>query len=588
MKYQSSRIKASAVLGLMLLTSLLFAGEVKFMSSTDKKTYYEFENVRFTLKIENADYKKVEMPTFDDFELIRHYVNSSSSHSIVIINGKRVSEGGDSYQVIFELKPKKKGRLKLPSCKMEYDGKTYQAQGFSVEVKALDVTQNDLSNDRFVKVEVSNRNPYVGEPTTVTYTLYTVDQISEAAQLKKGTKIKNFGPIHAKELSQLSSSRVNMNGKVYTLLELHKTVLIPVKGGEFIIPAQTLEYVSYKYYRESWFSTRKEEVPHAVSIPAVKLNIKSLPAAPADFSGLVGSYKIELKADKKELPVNDALTAKYIVSGTGNSYALKELELDWSPDWEVFEPKIEDGTSVGARGYQGKKVIEVVAIPRQPGNLSVPAYSMSYFDLASKKYKQLAVEGLSVNVTGEAGGAGPYITADVPVRRQVDLSGVNELRYLKTDISTYNDGWKGYFGTTTAVVVGGGITLASILLFLFYVPKQQSEEELRNQRRSKAYKVAAKQLNQLEQQEIQNQTEFFAALESVFDTYLRDKLSIDQTELNRVVLKEKLHPLLGDEKEVEQVLKLQGQCNMARYSPIGVNPKNLLQEIQSSINKIES
>ena len=566
----------------------LSAGEVKFSASTDKKSYYDFEQVRFTLKIENADYKKVEMPTFQDFDLIRHYVNSSSSHSIVIINGKRVSEGGDSYQVVFELKPKKKGQLRLPDCKMEYEGKVYKTNSFTIEVKELDVSQNDLNKDRFVKVEVSNRSPFVGEPTTVTYTLYTVDQISEAAQLKKGMKIKNFGTIHAKELSQLSSSRVNMNGKVYTLLELHKTLLMPVKEGEFVIPSQTLEYVAYQYYRESWFSTRKEEVPYAVQIPEVKLKVKRLPTPPSDFSGLVGSYELSLKADKETLPVNDALTVRYTISGTGNSFAFRDLDLAWDSGWEVFEPKMEDGTKVAANGYRGSKVFEVVAIPRQGGELQVPGYSLSYFDLRSRSYKHLTAEGLTIEVTGDGGASGPYISSDVPLRRKVELGGENELRYVKSTYSSYNDGWRGYFGTSTALFVGGGLSLASALLFLFYTPRKRSEQELKAERKSKAFKATMKRLDQIEKVIQEDPNQFYHELETAFDTYLRDKLMLEQVELSREVLSEKLKSVVKEEQLVDQVLRLQGQCSMARYSPIGVNPQVLLEEIKTTLNRLES
>ena len=52
----------------------------------------------------------------------------------------------------------------------------------------------------------------------------------------------------------------------------------------------------------------------------VTLNVRPLPASrePADFSGLVGKFRVSASLSKSSLPVGDSTTLSVVVEGEGN------------------------------------------------------------------------------------------------------------------------------------------------------------------------------------------------------------------------------------------------------------------------------
>jgi hypothetical protein len=585
--FASSKMKKSSLVVLMFLfvtPAMVLAGAVKFTTHTSKKSYYDFENIQLVYKIENADYKGVQVPESNDFDVLSNSVSSSSSHSITIINGKRVSQGGSTYEVTFVLKPKKKGQVKIPVGVMSFEGKTYKSPAFTVEITGLSVSQNESSKDRFIKTEVSKSNPYVGESFTITYTLFTVDEISDGGQLKNAGQFKNFGPFSAKDLEGMTNSRVNINGRNYLLLVLQKHLLTPIKGGKVTIPPFTLNYVTYKYVNRGFFRTRGEEIPHAVKAPAVTVKVKSLPNAPADFSGLVGSFALKRKLDKKKLLINDALTVKYELSGKGNFSALKEMPLNWNKAWEVFEPKTISAYKVAANNFTGIITKEYVAIPRANGAQDIPGLSLTYFDLSSKKYKQLSVKETSIEVTGDE----DLSTGNVLYSGSgqiIDIQG-SDIRYLSEEYRFSNGEGSDFFASgvhhSMTVVLG----LGSLFLLLVYRPKKQSVEQLVNKKKKGAFKKARSILKDAEKSLSADDKEFYGKIELAMNNYFRDKFDILPQDFNREVLHERLLNINLQEQKVQEILSLQSKCGMARYSPIGVSKAEVFAEVQEMIAEL--
>ncbi len=562
----------------------LVAEPVNFSTSTSKKVYYDFERILLTYKIENADYKGVQVPQSPDFQVVNNSVSSSSSRSITIINGKRVSQGGSTYEVTFELKANKKGIIKIPQALMQYEGKTYRSPSFNVEVTSLDVSQKEASKDRFIKTEVSNMNPYVGQGFTITYTLFTVDEITDGNQLKNAGQFKNFGPFSAKDLEGMTNSRVSLNGRNYLLLVLQKHLLVPIKPGKFKVPSHTLKYVTYQYVNRGFFRTRGAEVPHAVQAPAVTINVKALPAAPADFSGLVGKFSLKSKQDKKELLINDALTVKYEISGRGNFSALKELPLSWNKSWEVFEPKSINGYQVSGNTYVGKVTKEYVAIPRSNGKQAIPGLSFSYFDLASKKYKRLSVNEKSIEVTGEE----DLSTGNVVYNgsgQHVEIQ-ASDIRYLSEEWSFSQGVERAFFGSVPHHVLSVSLGLASLFFLVFYKPKQESHADQIHKKKKRAFKKAKAVLKDAEKALNSDDKEFYGKNELSMNHYFMDKFNILPQDFNEEVLKESLLKFNLSEQRTQEVLKLHGKCGMARYSPIGVSKSEVFNEVKEMITEL--
>jgi len=569
---------------LAVLPAFMMAAQVKFTSFTSKKSYYDFEHIILTYRVVNADIKGVKMPESTDFQVLNHSVSSSSSRTITYVNGKRVNNGGSTYDVTFELKPNKKGRITIPQAVMSYEGKTYKAPAFSVQITGLEVSASEASKDRFIKVEVSNSNPYVGQGFIVTYTLFTVDEITDGGQLKNAGQFKNFGPFSAKDMEGMTNSRVIINGRNYMLLVLQKHLLTPIKGGEVKIPSHTLNYVTYKYVNRGFFRQRGEEIPHSVQAPSARINVKSLPVAPDNFCGLVGQFKLKRKLDKKELLINDALTARYEVIGKGNFSALNELSLNWNKSWEVFEPKSINGYKVSGTEFSGKVTKEYVAIPRANGLQEIPGLKLSYFDLGSKQYKELVVDKTTIEVTGEEDLSSGNVVYGGPSQR-VEIKG-SDIRYLNNNISVKLDDSNAFFASSSHHVLTLTLGLGSLVLLLVYKPKNVTEDKKIDKKKKGAYKKAQRILKDANKALNADDTEFYGKIELAMNNYFMDKFNMLPQDFNREELEKSLLVIGLSEEKTQEVLKLQSKCGMARYSPIGVSKEEVFVEVQKMITNL--
>ena len=569
---------------LLFFPVFLWAGNVKFSTSSDKKSYFNFEKIYLTYKVENASYEGIEIPKSNDFDVLNKRISTSSSSFVIIQNGKRISQGDEVYDVTFELKPKHNGTITIPKGILKVGDKTLTAPSFTVEVKEMKVNDNQLSKDRFITVEVSNSQPYVGQSFTITYTLYTVDQITDGSQFKNPEAFINFGPFTVKELSRLSGSQVNLKGKIYTVVEYQTHLLTPLKAESVTIPSFNIDYVGFNYIRESWFSSRREEVPYSVSAPKTSIKVKSLPQAPVNFSGLVGDFTGKLKLDKTKLSVNDAITAKYEITGKGNFSVLEDLPIEWEGVWEVFDPKISDNFKANSKGYSGKKVFEYVAIPRKPGKFILPKISLSYFDLSSKKYKNFEFDAPTITVDGTADASQSFVSSG-SIGKKVKAEG-NDIRYIKTDFDLKNNVKNDFFGSTWFYGLSGLSLSGFLFLVFFYDKKEQNTNEINNLKNKQASKKAKLILKEAEKALQNNDNLFYAKVEEAFNRYLMDKFTIAPTEFSKDFIIETLNKNGVTDEMIQQVIQVQNQCNLARYSPIGIDKNQIYQQVANVITHL--
>lgn len=556
----------------------VFAQNVKFSVSTDKDSYYEGEPIYLIYSIENADYQGLKYPVLPDFDILGQ--STSQSTNMSSINGKTTRNV--EYKINFQIRPKRKGVLTIPEASFVHQNKVYKSPAFNIEVKGVNVSENQSSKDRFIKVEVSNKSPMVGEPFTVTYTLFTVDQISDGGQIKTQASFQNFGSFTSKELSRFSASAMVINGKKFTVLEMQKHLLMPIKPGEVIVEGFDFEYVSYQYKQIGFFTQRTGEVPHVVKSPSFKVNVKALPNPPVHFSGLVGTFKLTKSIDKKELPVNDALTVKYQLSGKGNFDILQDLKLKWSNNWEVFEPKRQDEVKVSAAGHQGKLSFEYVAIPRTNGKQEVPALEITYFDLASNKYKSLKVGVDEIDVTGTSqnGNQGGVTTLG---KQKVEKNG-EDIRYLDVEQKSPR------FEKTKSpvlfpVILSIACTSLAVYILGFYQVRKYSDTDLKNKRKKEANKKAEKILKSA-YEVIDNDGEFYAKIQESLNQFLMDKLVLTQNELTKTSIEEKLAEMKVAELLQKDVLEVYSDCAMARYASVGVSKQELYDKVKVVVSSL--
>ena len=130
----------------------------------------------------------------------------------------------------------------------------------------------------------------------------------------------------------------------------------------------------------TWVRSMRE-----VKVEPVRLNVKPLPqdGQPADFSGAVGSFTLDVEVGPAELALGDLLTVRTHIRGKGHTEHMTAPHVDAGPLFKAYEPRaVDEGTS-GVRAY------EQVLIPENTRANQIISVSFCYFDPAAGTYRTL-------------------------------------------------------------------------------------------------------------------------------------------------------------------------------------------------------
>jgi hypothetical protein len=116
---------------------------------------------------------------------------------------------------------------------------------------------------------------------------------------------------------------------------------------------------------------------------------------------------VTASVDKTSTKVDEALTYRVRISGSGNLRTLPDPVLNFPVDFEVYPPQVSQSTDRSGGRVTGTKTYEYVLIPRGPGTRVIPAVSYSYFDPSANRYASARADSLPVAVTGTATTSGP-------------------------------------------------------------------------------------------------------------------------------------------------------------------------------------
>jgi hypothetical protein len=412
---KSKRILLITVVSLLLLGALaLPAGAQSPVTvEVDRTQLTTDETLTLTLTVEamGGQASAPSLPSLDGFQVL----GSSSGTQVSIINGDMQSQATYRYT----LRPLQAGQFTIPAYTIQLGD-----QAYTTDPIAIDVTQGtgqlqpvpnpsipqmpalpgsmsgsaepldpadapvDLAGqDFFIESVVDKNDPYQGEQVIYTFRFYQAANLFDQP-VYQGPTFTGFWS--EEQNDQQRNYTTEVAGRAYRVTEV-PTVLFPTVVGELTIEPASLTMPG------DWFS--RGEVLHTQPI---SLNVRPLPqGAPAGFQGAVGRFAIESSSETAATKVGETLTLDVAIHGQGNLQTMADPQWSEGPEWRAFDNKAEvetqfvDGTMTGTRRY------ERLLVPTQPGDLILPAASLTFFDPATETYETVSSEPLIVQVTGD-------------------------------------------------------------------------------------------------------------------------------------------------------------------------------------------
>ena len=356
--------------------------------STDKNPAIVGEQILIQYNID-AEAENFKSPEFQGLQVLSG-PNPSKQSSYTFINGSSESNTTSTYS--FYLRAIKEGNYNIPPAQITVDGKEISSKSYTIKVvKGRDKDQKQkksLTKNLFINVNLSKKNITVGEQIMVTYKLYTRVDL-------QNTEISSLPALNgfwAKDLE--SSSRFKrdiLDGVAYNVATIKKTVLTAQKSGKLEIDPITLK-CSIRIQ-----NTRSNRDPFAnffggsyniqeeiITSKPITINVRDLPPPTYNFNGAVGFMNITSEVDKTTINANEAINYKLTITGTGNIELIKELDIAFPEDFEVYDPKVSEKIFKGGL-ERSIKTFEYLLIPRYKGKYTIPSTNLIVYNPAKKK-----------------------------------------------------------------------------------------------------------------------------------------------------------------------------------------------------------
>lgn len=576
------------------------ADKVRFIMSAPKIIEVG-KQFRLSLTVNDSG-KDLKLPEFSGFDVLMG-PSTSQSTSIQMINGKTTRE--TTYSYMFILKAKKEGKYSISPATIDIGGKTYSSNSLSVEVvkgstkpagggvkepasKPGTVNKEDL----FIRVNLNRSNVYKGQHIVATIKIYTKVSLTNFEDVE----LPNFEGFWSQDVAipqQISFNRESYNGEIYNVGILKKTVLFPQQSGKIKIePAKIVCLVRQRVSRPKSifddFFDSFSNVRTTVTSNPVTVNVKPLPASPANFSGGVGKFDFKSSISETDVKENDAVTLKINISGNGNIKLIKSPKLEFPPDFEVYDPKTASNYKASGSGLNGNITYEYLFLTRYAGDYTIPPVKFVYFDPSQGKYITKYSKEFKVHVSE---GDNEQATTVISSLSKEDVRYLGkDIRYIKQDPVVARIKGYTFFGTVKYhLIFIGGIVLL-LLIYLLNRNMIRKNANIARVRNRKAGRVAKKHLKVAKAHLKKQETElFYEAITRSFWGYLSDKLSIPIAGLNRDKASLELKDRRVSQEVVDRFLKILDTCEYARFAPGGGTEQmsGLYDEAANVIGKME-
>ena len=553
--------------------STAYAKEVKVVISVDKNKVEIGSHIRLTVGVEGAfdtDIPKLSMP--ESFSLM--FGPSVSTQTTIINNVVKVFRG-----FMYGFSPREKGRFEIGPVTLDYKGRTYTSNSISIEVVArtpfesIIDEKSDTSGQRvdinkmvFVELKTDKQEAYIYEEIIQSFKLYfqkglPIDDLDYVA-----ASTKNF---LAEKLGEERRYEEVRDGILYNVIEL-RTALFPLVSGIIKIPSASFKcniIIRQQRNRGSLFDEFMggggRRYPVERSTEPVKMTIKPLPVVgkPEGFTGAVGKYTMDVLAKPTKLKVGDPITLTINIRGEGNIQTIGEplLAPEGMKDFKAYNFEAKVTITGRGRGIKGEKLFNKVIEPQSEDSGVIPGISFSYFDPELEKYKTITHAPIPIEVE--------HSEIEIPIHLSVEGAGMTkgQVKILTKDILPIMSDLYSFENQRSAIYKSPFILaivfIIPILIVVACIYAQRQMELLHSDvgyaRKKRAMAHAQQHLsNARELLQLDNSSEFYAALAKTILKHIADKLNVTPA----AVTSDNIYDILEKRGVSDDVIRELRQC----------------------------
>lgn len=557
-----------------------------------------FESDVFDLNIvlNNFDVNDLSLQKISFGDKLKVLQGPFQSQQTSIINGQMSS----SLTLIYRVTANAPGVISIPPVVITEGGGKYSSNTLVITVYDNKAKKNRSakglkSPDIFIRTIVSNKTPYLGEPLLLEKVLYIDPDLKiRKPEITDNSVLKGFMK-EEKDLGVKGRSLTSKiyKGKKYNTVTVQEVILVPTRSGELEIPGTIISVPVLQksrrrnsvfddpFFNDDLFSSFSNFREKSLQSPKEIISVMELPekGKPSDFSGVVGDFELESSISTTEVSIDNPITIKFSITGSGNIKLIENLNLHLLDEFEAYQPvRKENLTS----SISGEVIIEQILIARQAGEFIIEPASFTYFNTAQKKYVTLNSPEYRIKVTGSRKNNYHAAIPDNFSKEDVRLIG-KDISFIKSELgSVYSIGqiqnpfkyWLEYF------------VFVLFLPLIVFISKKYYDLKFADPvklRKNQALRKARKSLKELKK--ISDQILIYEKISSIFYDFLADKMGLSQSSvvLNNI-LDNELSNLSADEKgKVRDIIIV---AETIKYSPAVSAERDLRKDINFMQNFI--
>jgi len=562
---------------LVLAFTYAYGQEITFEASVDKNQVNLGESIELTVSLGGPvrSISKPDMPDLSEFDVY----SSGTSSNISIIPGAVNYQTDYTYVLV----PRKTGKLVIGPFTVEHKGKVYSTKSIEITVgqqpqqSQPPPTQRDTrqrapkqaqaGEDFFIEQTVDNSSPYVGQQVTLIFRFYQAENLYEQPALNW----PDFKGFWIEDLPPNKTYNKNINGRTYRVTEIRRAIFPTVTGKLTITPTVlTIPPNAFNnFFNNDPFSffnrrqPRKQFVEKVLRTKAINLNVKQLPDnnKPSNFSGAVGYYTFKISIDQDSVEVDQPITLKAILSGTGNIKKLPSIEIPELQNFRLYDSGSNENISKSNYQVSGYKSFEWVLIPTAPGEYELPRLSFNYFNPIKKKYNTILKDPGKIFVKPSS--IKSLALGDRPVN--VIPAARTSLNYIITDLAADKP--------VQPIYKNIGIWLIQILpigwlvfITIFVNTRKKLEGDIVYARRKLATKAARKALKSA-RDGFGEPEKFYSNIFNGIVGFISDKLNVSAAGLTNAQITQLLKDTGNSDNIQNDFAEFLNQCDAGRFSP---------------------
>jgi hypothetical protein len=479
----------------------LSAADVEVTLRVDREEATLVDTIRMEVGVSgsrNSDAEPV-LHGLEDFWVRR----GGTSSRIEIINGK--VNAGLTYT--YFIQPQKAGTFEVGPAEINVDGQTSESNRVKLVVSAAAKPTGTDRGPVFMEASIGSSEVYVEEQVLYSLKLYRRVNVDDLT-----LSLPQVEPITFKQLGKPRESQATVGGATYQVLEVRYS-LSAAKAGEWgsgpikrnLTGRRRGSQSLFDDFFQSPFSSFSSGQPLTVAAEPVELNVLALPEKerPADFSGLVGNFRMQSRLQPTSLKAGESATLTVEINGKGNINRIPDIDLPELPFARAYndQPLLE--TEQDDQGVGGRKTMKWALVPQKAGQYEIPVLKLSFFNPETETYDilQTSVHTLSVQpgTTQDPAAvqASPFVSpsAETSVKKEIQQIGNDILPIhmsagnLSVPYRTLSKGWlfwMALFGPFSIyLMLWGGIKLG-----------KRSPDRIRQARSKHAFRTLSKRCRQ--------------------------------------------------------------------------------------------